>query len=73
MSSNTVNETSRQSRLIIFCFILEEHLKEEACFVYSLSLWPWYRNRRGLLRWDGKYFMGVVFIYGERRATFRLM
>lgn len=33
-----VNESSRQSRLIIFCFILEEHCKEKkSCFICSLS------------------------------------
>lgn len=28
-----VNESSWQSILIMFCFILEEHLKEDACFL----------------------------------------
>jgi len=31
-----VNESSRQSRLIIFCFILEEHSEEKKpCFICS--------------------------------------
>lgn len=60
-----VNESSRQSRLIIFCFVLEGHLKEEACFICPpfLRFLVLERTEASKIGWE--IFIDVLLIYGK--------
>lgn len=65
MSSNMVNERSRQSRLITFCSVLEEHLKEEACFICPSVFTVLVLEQTGASKIGWKIFIDVLLIYGK--------
>lgn len=60
-----VNESSKQSRLIILCLILEEHLKEEACFLYPLFFTVLVLEQSGASQIGWEIFIDVLLIYGN--------